>query len=59
MPSLDWNDTEAIFNNGSTLIPLQNQSVGMILFIVFALFAPAFGCTIFLLLQFGRLQYFQ
>lgn len=58
MASLNLNITEMTTISGSTLNISDNRSnIYMVIFLIISLFAPSVGCTIFLLLHFGRLHF--
>jgi hypothetical protein len=56
MASLNLNNTEMTNNDGSIVGTFENRSIFVIFFLIISLIAPSVGCTIFLLLHFGRLR---
>jgi len=57
MASLNLNNTEMINNDGSANGTFENRSIFTILFLIISLVGPSVGCTIFLLLHFGRIHF--
>lgn len=56
MPYLDLNTTETTNIDQTTIGLFDNRSKLVLVLFMIALFAPSFGCTLFLLFHIGRLH---